>query len=124
MPAPLKPVVEAWIESVNEASLPSLMSLYHVDAVHERANGPALIGSVAIRHVLEDALKSRPVIKATKISEVGSWALLEWAGPGGASMCTLFQVENGRIALTRGLDSLLESAKETAPPASDVWELT
>lgn len=119
---PLRRVILRWIDRVNAADPAGLMVLYAADAVHERDGAAALIGASAIGTWFEQALRSRPRIDDARISEVGDWGLLHWASQGGRSNCSLFQIEGGRIRLTRGIEPLLSEA--TALQRGEIWELS
>jgi len=120
--APLRRVILRWIDCVNAADPAGLMALYAADAVHERDGAAALIGAPAIGTWFEQALLARPRIDDARISEVGDWGLLHWTGQGGRSLCSLFQIEGGRIRLTRGIEPLLADA--AALQRGEVWELS
>jgi hypothetical protein len=119
---PPRRVILRWIDCVNAADPAALIALYAADAVHEREGAAALIGTAAIRGYFEQALRISPNIADARVSEVGDWGLLQWADPGGRSNCSLFQIEGGRIRLTRGVEPLLAQAR--AAQRGDIWELS
>jgi hypothetical protein len=117
--SPLRRVILCWIDRVNAGDPSGLTVLYAVDAVHERDGAAALIGQSAIGGFFERALRNRPGIADTRIAEIGDWGLLEWTDRTGRRQCSMFQVEGGRIRLTRGVEPLLADAA-----SGEIWELS
>lgn len=99
-----KQTVEAWVAAFNRVDVPSLVALYHPDAVNHQVPQTPVDGVDAIRAMFEAEFATAEMhCIVDTIHEAGEVAILEWKDPRGLRGCgssTSRTVASGSSAAT------------------------
>jgi limonene-1,2-epoxide hydrolase len=96
-------IVRAWVDAFNKADAEALAALYADNAINHQVADEPIRGQENIKiSFAQRFAKAKMISIPENIIEAGEWAIYEWSDPLGLLGCSVFKIENGKIAIQRG----------------------